>query len=431
MTDIPLFEDLPCPIGTLTNYTGQRVRTAGWIHAIRRLGAVTFVVLRDGHHTVQVVIKTEEIAYRPETVVSVEADVVIEARAPGGVELHRATFEVLSEPVGPLPLDLSNPRLEATLPTRLDWAPLALRHPMARQWLRLTATLLQEFRHALTQEDFVEIHTPKLLDTATEGGANVFAVDYFGRPAFLAQSPQFYKQMMVGVLGRVFEVGPVFRAEPHDTARHLSQYTSLDVELGFIKDHHTVMNVLTRTLRAMLAKAQDAAPEVSSWPIVPDAIPVVHFADALEMLSQALGQDLRREPDLAPAHEAWLGEWARTSYGSEFLFVEGYPTAKRPFYTHPDPDRPEFTRSFDLLFRGQELVTGGQRLHQYADYLEALSSRGLDSSPYQGYLMAFQYGMPPHGGFAIGLERLVARLMGFSNIREATLLPRDVKRLAP
>ncbi len=431
MTDIPLFEDLPCPIGALTHYAGQRVRTAGWIHAIRRLGGVAFVVLRDGHHMVQVVMKTEEITYHPETVVMVEADVVMEPRAPGGVELHRGIFDVLSEPVGPLPLDLSHPKLEATLPTLLDWAPLALRHPRTRRWLRLTATLLQEFRYALTQEDFVEIHTPKLLDTATEGGANVFAVDYFGRPAYLAQSPQFYKQMMVGVLGRVFEVGPVFRAEPHDTARHLSQYTSLDVELGFIKDHHTVMNVLTRTLRAMLAKAHDTVPEVQSWPILPDAIPTVHFADALEMLSVALGQDLRHEPDLAPAHEAWLGEWACNNYGSDFLFVEGYPTAKRPFYTHPDPDRPEFTRSFDLLFRGQELVTGGQRLHQYADYVEALRRRGLDSSPYQGYLMAFQYGMPPHGGFAIGLERLVARLMGFSNIREATLLPRDVKRLAP
>lgn len=431
MTDIPLFEDLPCPIGTLTDYAGQRVRTAGWIHAIRRLGGVTFVVLRDGHHMVQVVIKTEAIAYRPETVVSVEADVVMEPRAPGGVELHHATFEVLSEPVEALPLDLSNPRLEAALPTRLDWAPLALRHPISRQWLRLTARLLAEFRQSLTQEDFVEIHTPKLLDTATEGGANVFAVDYFGRPAYLAQSPQFYKQMMVGVLGRVFEVGPVFRAEPHDTARHLSQYTSLDVELGFIRDHHTVMNVLTRTLRTMLEKTEAEAPEVQSWPIVPGSVPIIHFADALDMLSVALGQDLRQEPDLAPAHEAWLGDWARTNYGSDFLFVEGYPTAKRPFYTHPDPDRPEFTRSFDLLFRGQELVTGGQRLHQYADYVEALRRRGLDMSPYQGYLMAFQYGMPPHGGFAIGLERLVARLMGFSNIREATLLPRDVKRLAP
>ncbi len=423
--------DMPCPIGALSQYTAQRVRTAGWIHAVRRLGGVTFVILRDGHHMVQVVIKSHPGALRPETVVYVEADVVDEPRAPGGIELHRPTFDVVSEPANPLPLDLSGPRVEAGLPTRLDWAPLALRHPGSREWLRVTARLVQEFRQALSQEDFVEIHTPKLLATATEGGANVFTVDYFGRPAYLAQSPQFYKQMMVGVLGRVFEVGPVFRAEPHDTARHLSQYTSLDVELGFIRDHHTVMDVLARTLRAMLIGARVEAPELDSWPEVPTSIPVIHFSEALEMLSLALGQDLCQEPDLAPAHEAWLGEWAQATHGSDFLFVEGYPMAKRPFYTYPDPKRPEFTLSFDLLFRGQELVTGGQRLHLYQDYVAALASRGLEPESYEGYLMAFKYGMPPHGGFAIGLERLVARLMGFTNIREATLLPRDVKRLVP
>lgn len=431
MTHTNQLKDSPCPIGALSQYTQQRVHTAGWIHAIRRLGGITFVVLRDGHHMVQVVSKSSDLAYRPETVVAVEADVVDEPRAPGGIELHHATFEVLSQPAGPLPLDLSGPRLEAGLPTRLDWAPLALRHPESRQWLRLTARLVQEFRHALSNDDFVEIHTPKLLDTATEGGANVFTVDYFGRPAYLAQSPQFYKQMMVGALGRVFEVGPVFRAEPHDTARHLSQYTSLDVEMGFIRDHHTVMEILTETLRAMLRGARMEAPEGIHWPEVPSSIPVIHFAQALEMLSMALGENLRDEPDLAPAHEAWLGDWAQTTYGSDFLFVEGYPTTKRPFYTHPDPDHPAYTLSFDLLFRGQELVTGGQRLHLYEDYVAALASRGLDPEPYRGYLMAFQYGMPPHGGFAIGLERLVARLMGFNNIREATLLPRDVKRLVP
>lgn len=431
MTNIHQFEDMPCPIGVLSQYISGRVRTAGWVHTIRRLGGVTFVVLRDGHHVVQVVVKSEDVPYRPEMVVRVEADVVKESRAPGGVELHHALFEVLAEPTAGIPLDLSLPRVEAGLPTRLDLAPLALRHPQARQWLRLTARLVEAFRHALSREDFVEIHTPKLLDTATEGGANVFTVDYFGRPAYLAQSPQFYKQMMVGVLGRVFEVGPVFRAEPHDTARHLSQYTSLDVEFGFITDHRTVMNVLTRTLCTMLAEAKSEAMDLESWPVVPKSIPVIHFTEALERLSIALGEDLREEPDLAPTHEAWLGAWAKTQYGSDFLFVEGYPTAKRPFYTHPDPNRPEYTRSFDLLFRGQELVTGGQRLHHYGDYLTALASRELDPLPYQGYLMSFKYGMPPHGGFAIGLERLVARLMGFNNIREATLLPRDMKRLRP
>jgi nondiscriminating aspartyl-tRNA synthetase len=280
-----------------------------------------------------------------------------------------------------------------------------------------------------------------MVESATEGGANVFKLDYFGRPAYLAQSPQFYKQMMVGVFERVFEVGPVFRAEPHDTPRHLNEYVSLDVELGFITNHTTVMAVLADVLRGMLAATQAEAPDALALlggkrgplalPEVPTAIPAVHFTEALEIVLRETGEDARGEPDLAPSHERTLGEWARRAHGSDFLFVWGYPMIKRPFYTHPDPDRPAYSNSFDLLFRGLELVTGGQRLHRYNDYLAALAARGLSSEPFAGYLQAFKYGMPPHGGFAIGLERWVARLVEATNVRETALFPRDMGRLSP
>jgi nondiscriminating aspartyl-tRNA synthetase len=237
-------------------------------------------------------------------------------------------------------------------------------------------------------------------------------VDYFGRPAYLAQSPQFYKQLMVGVFERVFEVGPVFRAEPHDTGRHLAQYTSLDAELGFITDHRDVMRVVRAAISGMVGATGAAVP-------VPAEIPAVSFADALRIA--AADPD---EPDLAPADERAVGEWARREHDSEFVFVTGYPLAKRPFYTAG-------LNSFDLLFRGMEIVTGGQRLHRHDDYVAALAGRGLPIEPYRSYVDAFRYGMPPHGGFAIGLERFVARLLGLGNIREATAFPRDRNRLSP
>jgi nondiscriminating aspartyl-tRNA synthetase len=290
---------------------------------------------------------------------------------------------------------------------------------------RIAAAAVGGFRSALDNLGFTEVQTPKLVASATESGANLFTVDYFGRPAYLAQSPQFYKQALVGVFERVYEVGPVFRAEPHDTARHLAQYTSLDAELGFISDHRDVMAVLRTVVSSMIDAVAARPAEVASCgatlPMVPAEIPAIHFAEAMRLV----GAD---DVDLAPAHERFLGDWALREHGSDLLFVTGYPMAKRPFYTHPSPD-PVYSNSFDLLFRGIELVTGGQRLHRYADYVTALAGRPLE--PYRSYLDVFRYGMPPHGGFAIGLERFVARLVGAANVREVTLFPRDLHRLVP
>jgi nondiscriminating aspartyl-tRNA synthetase len=259
----------------------------------------------------------------------------------------------------------------------------------------------------------------------------VFEVDYFGRPAYLAQSPQFYKQAMVGVFERVYETGPVFRAEPHDTARHLAEYVSLDAEAGFISDHRDVLAVLRHALAGMTAaigaQAQQAAGRLGvTVPEVPAQIPVIHFRDALKLVGAPEDQ-----PDLAPAHEQAIGRWAAQTYGSDFIAVEGYPMSKRPFYTHPQPGDERWSNSFDLIFRGLELVTGGQRLHRHADYVAAIRARGEDPAAYSGYLEAFAHGMPPHGGFAIGLERWTARLTRSDNIREVTLFPRDLHRLTP
>jgi nondiscriminating aspartyl-tRNA synthetase len=402
---------------------------------------VSFLIIRDRSGLGQVVVEDDDqaaatAALVPETVLAVRGEVVRTEQAPGGAELHHPEIEVIAAPAEQPPLELSRPTLSVQLPTLLDLAPLALRHPRERAIFRLAAASIAGFRTALSALGFTEIQTPKIVASATESGANVFALDYFGRPAYLAQSPQFYKQTMVGVFERVYETGPVFRAEPHDTPRHLSEYVSLDAELGFITDHHDVMAVAREAAAGMAdaiaAREQESVSALQvTLPTIPAVIPDLHFADALEMVGAAMGQDLSGEPDLAPAHERWLSEWALREWGSELLFVTGYPMVKRPFYTHPDPSRPEFSNSFDLLFRGLELITGGQRLHLYDDYLDALHARGDDPANYEGYLQAFKFGMPPHGGFALGLERWVARLTGAANVRRTTLFPRDLNRLAP
>ena len=420
---------------------GTRVRVVGWLQAQRRLGGVTFLVVRDGWGVVQAVV-ADEARLAPlagallESVVELEGDVVAEAQAPGGAELHSVTLRVLTAVTEPTPLLLGKKTVPAQLPALLEHAVVGNRHPTRRAVFRLGAAAMRGFRGSLDARGFTEIQSPKLVGTATEGGAHVFSVDYFGRPAYLAQSPQLYKQIMVGVFERVYEVGPVFRAKPHDTARHINQYTSLDVELGFIASHVDVMRELSETLRAMLAElAASSAAELAllgaRLPVVPETIPSLHFSEAQELLSRALGEHERGQPDLSPEGERWLGRWAVEQHGSEWLFVEGYPMRKRPFYTHPDPARPEHSNSFDLLFRGTELVTGGQRLHRYQDYVAALAARGMSEAPVAAYLEAFKNGMPAHGGFAIGLERFLMQLLGLPNIRLAVLFPRDLTRLAP
>ncbi len=425
--------------GELAAHAGERVRVAGWVHHQRHLANVSFLLLRDATGIGQVVIEDEHAresagALLAESVVEIDALVVASDQAPGGFELHDPTVTVIGHSVEPSPFELRRPVLNARLPSLLDHAAVARRHPRARAAQSISAASVAGFRSTLDSMGFTEIHTPKIVGAATESGANVFALDYFGRPAYLAQSPQFYKQVMVGVFERVYETGPVFRAEPHDTVRHLAEYVSLDAELGFIADHRDVERVLRTVIAGMVAAIRERAAAAVALlgielPEVPDEIPRIHFHDAQTLVEAATGESVVGEPDLAPAHERWLGEWAVAEHNSEFLLVEGYPMAKRPFYTHPQPDRPEFSNSFDLLFRGLELVTGGQRLHEHADYVAVTDE--ATRAALEGYLEAFRHGMPPHGGFAIGLERWTARIVGAPNIREVTLFPRDLNRLSP
>ncbi|MFN8528879.1 MAG: aspartate--tRNA(Asn) ligase [Anaerolineae bacterium] len=425
----------------LPHHIGETVALSGWLHRLRRLRQVSFLILRDRTGFAQIVIEDPVVAalvdqLPPESVLQVTGVVQGVEQAPQGVEIHQPTVKVISPALEPPAFDLFRPDIKAQLPTQLDHAPVALRHVRLSSTWKLAASAMAGFRETLMQQQFTEIQTPKIVASATESGANVFSLDYFGTPAYLAQSPQFYKQIMVGVYERVFEVGPVFRAEPHATTRHLAQYTSLDVEMGFIEDHRTIMGLLTQVIRDMLERIQrDNGPALSHLsveiPTVPAEIPSIHFREAHTYYFEATGEDVRGEPDLSPAEERWLGQWAQQTYGSAFLFVTGYPMLKRPFYTHPDPAQPTYSNSFDLLFRGVELVTGGQRLHRYEDYLHALEQRGLKADLFQEYLQAFKHGMPPHGGFAIGLERFIAQLIGAKNVREVALFPRDMARLTP
>ncbi|MEO5711298.1 MAG: aspartate--tRNA(Asn) ligase [Nocardioidaceae bacterium] len=415
---------------------GSTVTVQGWVHRRRTLATVTFVVVRDRSGLAQVVVKdpatVEQVtAYGEETVVEVTGTVSANPSAPGGVELVDATFEPLTEPSATPPVELWRPTLSTGLPTLLDHAGVTLRHLTRQASWRIAAASLRGFRETLDSQEFTEVHSPKLVASATESGATVFEVDYFGRPAYLAQSPQFYKQVLVGVFERVYEVGPVFRAEPHDTVRHLAEYVSLDVELGFVRDHRDVVAVLRDVVAGMVAAVHEHAADAVELlgvdvPVVPEKLPVLHFTEALEIAGAPAD-----EPDLNPAHERAVGEWGLREHGSDLVVVEGYPTASRAFYSHPDPEDPHWSRSFDLIFRGVELVSGAQRLHRHDDYVAALAARGYPLEAYASYVDAFRFGVPPHGGFAIGLERWVSRLTGAANVREVSLFPRDLHRLTP
>lgn len=422
-------------------HIGERVVLRGWMQNLRRMGGISFLVLRDGYGTIQAVTEEESdlanvLEAGLESVISLEGRVVASEQAPGGVELYQPRATVITPIQVTPPAPLHKKQLKAAVPTVLDHAVVLNRHPQRRAIFRLAAAAMAGFRSTLNAKGFTEIQTPKIVASATESGANVFKIGYFGREAYLAQSPQFYKQMMVGVFERVFEVGPVFRAEPHNTTRHLNQYVSLDVEFGFIENHFTVMAMVREVMAGIIGNletqgAAELALLEARLPVVPAEIPHIHFAAAQDLILERYGTDVRGEPDLSPQDERWLGEWAKETYGSDFLFVTGYPMSKRPFYTHPDPARPQYSNSFDLLFRGLELITGGQRLHRYEDYLASLSRANLPAEPFATYLEAFQYGMPPHGGFAIGLERLLMQLLDLPNVKLTTLFPRDMQRLTP
>ena len=409
----------------------------GAVHALRDMGGVVFLTLRMARGTLQCVCPPGLLPQdvREECTVELSGTVRRDPRAPGGFELAVEAVTVLSRPAAPMPVSLAKPGLALNLDTELSLRPAVLRHPRERAVFKIQEGLVRAFRDYLTGEGFTEVHTPKIVHAGAEGGSNIFRLDYFGKKAYLAQSPQFYKQTMVGAFERVFEVGPVFRAEKHATPRHLNEYTGLDFEMGYIRSFYDVMEVETGYLRyAMELLAAQYGPELALLGVeLPgaDKIPCLRFDDAKRLAAEKYGSKIRDPYDLEPEEEARIGRYAKEELGSDFVFVTHYPSKKRPFYAMDDRSDPRYTLSFDLLLRGMEVTTGGQRIHDYAAQVAKMEERGMDPAEFDSYLMIHKCGMPPHGGLGIGLERLTMQLCGLDNIRRASLFPRDRTRMEP
>lgn len=419
-------------------HRNETVQVAGMVHARQTVGGgLTFLKLRKRDGILQCTCaEGVDVSGVPE-----EAAVVVtgtlreEPRAPGGVELAAQAVEVLSRPAAPLPVPVPKARLNINLDTELGLRPVVLRHLRERSVFKVQECLGRAFREYLQGQGFTEVHTPKIVHAGAEGGSNIFRLDYFGKKAFLAQSPQFYKQTMVGAFERVFEVAPVFRAEKHATPRHLNEYTSLDFEMGFIDGFTDVMEMETGFLQHMVRLlaaeyAEDLARLGAELPLV-ERIPAVRFDEAKRLAAEAYGYRIRDPYDLEPEEELHISQYAKEQWGSDFVFVTHYPSKKRPFYAMDDPADPRYTLSFDLLFRGMEVTTGGQRIHDYDQQVRKMLDRGMHPEEFASYLMIHRHGMPPHGGLGIGLERLTMKLCGLDNVRRACLFPRDLNRLEP
>ena len=434
-TDCIGYKDFPA-------HVGETVCIKGMIHRIREMTGFAFVILRTARETVQCVYSPDFSNYRMDEsvaegcAVKVTGKVVKDETREGRYEMQIHGIEVLSSPAEPMPLVINKKQLD-NIPIDLDLnlRPVTLRNPKERAVFKIQEGIARGFREYLFSQGFTEIRTPKICAQGAEGGANIFKLDYFGKQVFLAQSPQFYKQMLVPVYERVFEVGPVFRAEHHDTSRHLNEYISMDFEMGFIDSFYDIMNMETGALKYIMELLKkDYAEELALWsaqlPEIGD-IPVVKFMDAKEVITKKFNKKITDYRDFEPEEEQILGKWAKKEFGSDFLFVTHYPSEKRPFYAMDDPADPAYTLSFDLLFRGIEITTGGQRIHDYNEQVAKMRARGMDPADFESYLMAHKYGMPPHGGLGLGLERITMHLLGFKNVRYASMFPRDINRVTP
>lgn len=422
------------------DYVGKVVKMNGAVHNIRDMGEFAFVILRKAEGLVQCVYEERKTDFdlkelKEESAVEVTGVVALEERAPQGFELRLTGIRVLSQPSEVMPIAINKWKMNTSLETRLSLRPVSLRNVRERAKFKVQEGIVRAFREFLSSQGFTEVHTPKIVSRGAEGGANVFKLNYFNKKAELGQSPQFYKQMMVGVFDRVFETGPVFRAEKHNTKRHLNEYTSLDFEMGFIDSFMDICKMETAMLQYVIELLKkDYAKEIALLKIeLPnlEKIPFVRFDEAKRLIAEKYDRQIRSPHDLEPEEEALIGEYFKSEYGADFVFVTHYPSKKRPFYAMDDPENKEFTLSFDLLFRGLEITTGGQRIHDYETLLKKIAEKGMDIEGMEDYLDCFKYGMPPHGGLGIGLERLTMKMIGEDNVREACLFPRDMTRLKP
>ncbi|MFL0248896.1 aspartate--tRNA(Asn) ligase [Clostridium neuense] len=416
---------------------GKEVVLKGWIHKIYDLGHVNFIKLRDKTGIIQLVASKEELeGLRNE--MSVEASGVLSKneKAPGGIEVQLKEIKILGKAYyDKLPFDINGRKINAALEVQLDHRNMSLRAPRIMAVFKVQEEICECFRAYLRQNNFTEIHTPKILASGTEGGSELFTVNYFDHRAFLAQSPQFYKQMMVGVgFEKVFEVGHAYRAELHNTYRHLNEYVSLDAEMGFIEDETEIMDLEEGFMNYLFKHLKETCKrELEMYNIeLPDEvkIPRIPLFEAQEIVYKKYG---KRSPkgDLNAEGERLFSQYIKEEYGSDFVYLTKYPASKRPMYTMPDPEVEGGTKSFDLIYRGLEITTGGQRIHDYEMLVENIKKKGFKAEEFDFYTQNFKFGMPPHGGFAIGLERMTMQILGLENIREASLLPRDMKRITP
>lgn len=423
------------------NYIGQEILVKGWVHNVRMLGQVAFIILRDRSALLQTVVDAKQIDIKKitnESVVEIKGKVKEDKRAIGGVELEVTELKIISLADDTLPIEVNKTKelFTAGLDAIIVNRPISIRNIDIRSIFKVQAELIWAFRDFLRKQDFTEIHSSKIVASGTEGGANLFKIDYFGKLAYLAQSPQFYKQIMVGSgFERVFEVGMVYRAEEHDTSRHLNEYLSLDYEMGFIENEQDVINMEINLLKAMFSHVKEACKEeLERYKIeVPmfETIPQITLDEAKKLLKKEYQKDLLDEKDLDPEGEKLLCHYYETKENIPLVYVIDYPIEKRPVYTMAHESIPGVTRSFDLLFKGKEITTGGQRIHDYQMLVNNMKKFGLNPDNFSSYLSVFKYGMAPHGGLAIGAERITQQLLNLENIREASLFPRDRNRIVP
>lgn len=436
VTDVPYSE--------FKNHDGKIVSVSGYVHRIREMTGFAFVIIRTARDIIQCVYSPDFSDYRWDEKLCEEACVKVTGKVVGSkdrdgndrFELQIHGIEILSLPAEILPIVINKKQLDnIQLNTVLDLRPISMRNPKERAIFKLQEGIARGFREFLTKNDFTEIRSPKINFAGAEGGTNVFKLDYFGKTVFLAQSPQLYKQALVGVFQRVFEIAPVFRAEHHDTSRHLNEYISMDFEMGFINGFEDIMNMETGALKYIMnllktEYAEEVALLKADIPEITE-IPCIKFMDAKDIIINKFHYTPSDMKDFDPAEEEMLGKYAKKELNSDFLFVTHYPSKKRPFYTMDDPTDPEYTLSFDLLFRGLEITSGGQRIHDYNEQVAKMKKCGMNPEAFETYLMLHKYGAPPHGGLGIGLERLTMHLLGFKNVREATMFPRDINRVTP
>lgn len=428
----------------LVNYVNEQVTVKGMVHSIREMSFGAFLILRTARDTIQCVYDAEASDFKlpPEVSegcsVKLTGIVVAGQTKDGSVryEIQMRGVEILSRPADIPPVVISKKQIQCDLNTNLDYRPVTLRNPSQRAIFKLQEGIQRGFREYLTKQGFTEVHSPKINSKGAEGGTNVFKLDYFGKQVYLAQSPQFYKQTLVPVYERVFEIAPVFRAEHHDTSRHLNEYISMDFEMGFIEDFTDIMNMETGVLKYIMELLKtEYKNEIDLLHVqVPEIteIPCIKFMDAkTDVIMKKFKYQPSDMKDFDPQEEEILGKWAKKQFNSDFLFVTHYPSKKRPFYTMDDPADPEYTLSFDLLFRGIEITSGGQRIHDYNEQVQKMKDKGLDPEEFETYLMTFKYGAPPHGGLGLGLERLTMHLLNCKNVREAAMFPRDINRVNP